>query len=176
MILNSPSAIIYINPDLTAQVLGVFVRQLYIDQVLSAAEFDAFIAADPNYPIEIHQDGKRILILRNLHDQTNRNLADIVLFAKGGLVSVLSSRVGPPGITLPINRVYITALINLQKPQRETEKVPDLDDDFIGEIDNDDFDGTHLDPQVNNEPPDEQTNGEPVELDFDSGPFGENND
>jgi hypothetical protein len=114
-IITSPPAIIFINNDLSSQVLSVFVRQLFITEVLTAAQFDGYVAMDGYWPAEQIADGYRILVLRDLWDQTNRNDADIVLFAKSGLVSVLCNKIGPPDITLPINQVYLTALIELKK-------------------------------------------------------------
>lgn len=152
-ILSSPAAIIFINNDLTSQVQSVFIRQLYLTEVITAAEFDARVSEDPNYPDVVHRNGYRVMVLRNLQDQTNRSLADMVLFAKAGLVSVESNKIGPPGITLKIDRVYLTALINLQLPTPQlVDPVPDMDDGFVGEEDNDDFDPTHMDPNPIIEP------------------------
>lgn len=161
-IVFSPPAIIYLNPDsISEQVLSVFVRQLFITQVLDAAAFDGYVAMDGYYTQRLHQDGYRVLVLRDLHDQTNRNLADIVLFGKVGLVSVLVNKVGPPGLTLPINQVYLTALItkpNVGSPLVNFPFVerPDIDDGFVGELDNDDFNPHHLDPPI-------MRNAEPVD-------------
>lgn len=145
-IITSPPAIIFINNDLSSQVLSVFVRQLFITEVLDAATFDGYVAMDGYFVSDALQDGYRILVLRNLFDQTNRNLADIVLFAKSGLVSVEQNKIGPPNITLPINQVYLTALIFLQRARPFPECRPDRDDQFVGEFDNDDFNPLHLDP------------------------------
>lgn len=116
-IITSPPAIIFINNDLTEQVQSVFVRQLYITQVMDGYTFDGYVAADGYYPLSVHHDGYRILVMRDLSDQTNRKYADITLFAKDGLVSVESNNYGPPGITLRIDTVYLTALINLNTHQ-----------------------------------------------------------
>jgi hypothetical protein len=155
-ILFAPPAIIYLNPDISSQVLSVFVRQLFIIEVLDAATFDGYVASGDGYFIRsIYQDGYRVLVLRDLHDQTNRNIADLVLFAKSnGMVSVETNKVGPPNLTLPINQVYLTALIVKQSPQFPFIERPDLDDGFVGEFDNDDFNPHHLDPpsQRNVEP------------------------
>jgi hypothetical protein len=156
-IIFSPPAIIYLNPDISQQVLSVFVRQLFIIQTLDAATFDGYVAEGDGYYISsIYQDGYRILVLRDLHDQTNRGLADIVLFAKAGLVAVETNKVGPPNLTLPINQVYLTALITQQSPQFPFIERLDIDDGFVGEFDNDDFNPFHLDPpsQRNVEPTD----------------------
>lgn len=158
-VLFSPPAIIFINTDLVPQIQDVFTRQLYLTQIMDAATFDGYVAANPNYPLEIHQDGYRIMVLRDLWDMTNRQYADIVLFAKQGPVSVLVNHYGPPGITLPIDRVYMTALINLNKPPCPPFWCrPDLYDLFPGnppEAYNRNYNPNVLDPPLNPEPADE---------------------
>jgi hypothetical protein len=125
----APPAIIFINTDLTESIIETFTRQLFLTFVMDAATFDAIVAADGYYPQYALENGWRIMVLRPLYDMTNRNLADIVLFAKAGLVSVEWNRVGPPGITLPIDKVYLTALINLNKPiHHRVPHRPDLAD------------------------------------------------
>lgn len=111
----APPAIIFINTDLTESIIETFTRQLFLTQVMDGATFDAYVAADGYYPLLVHQSGWRIMVLRPLYDFTNRELADMVLFAKAGLVSVEINKFGPPGITLPIEKVYLTALIELGK-------------------------------------------------------------
>jgi hypothetical protein len=50
-----------------------------------------------------------------LQDYTNRDLADIVLFARNGLISVEQCKYGPPGATLTIDRAYLTALLEYNR-------------------------------------------------------------
>lgn len=150
-IINSPPAIIFINDDLSTQVLSVFVRQLFITEVLDASTFDGYIAADGYWAARQLADGYRILVLRNLFDLTNRNNADMVLFAKAGLVSVECNKIGPPNITLPINQVYLTALIELQKCFKRCCFCHhchrcDYYDLFVGQKHTRDYNPFHLDP------------------------------
>ena len=70
---------------------------------------------DGYYPLMVHQDGYRVLVVLDLSDQINRQYADIVLFAKQGLVSVLENHYGPPALTLQIDKVYLTQLIYQNK-------------------------------------------------------------
>src|ERR1019366_4651692 len=115
MIITSPPSLIFINSDLTSQVLSVFVRQLFITYVIDKATFDSYVVADGYYPLKIHEDGYRVLVVLDLSDQTNRKYADIVLFAKQGLVSVLANHYGPPALTLQIDKIYLTQLIYQNK-------------------------------------------------------------
>ena len=139
----APPAVIFINTDLTDSIKETFTRQLFLTEIIDAATFDANVAADGYYVFDIHQLGKRVMVLRDLSDQTNRFLADIVLFAKAGLVSVEYNNTGIPSITLPIDKVYLTALFKLnQCPpwsaqcRRWTGQIYH----FEGEIINTDFD------------------------------------
>ena len=112
----APPAVLFINTELTQSIIDTFTRQLFITQVMDAATFDAIVASDGYYVCSIHQDGYRIMVLREANDETNRHLADLVLYAKTGLVDVQYNHTGYPSITLPIDRVYLTALFHLNRP------------------------------------------------------------
>ena len=127
---------------------------------MDANTFDGIIATNPNFPMNVHDDGYRILVLRDLHDYTNRTTADLILFAKNGLVSVLYNKYGPPGATLPIARAYLTALITLEKYSKywheHRNHANAYERSWKGEpTNNDDFRWDHLDPCRNIEPVDE---------------------
>jgi hypothetical protein len=115
----APPAVIFINSDLSPQVLGVFQSQLFINQTMDGPTFDANLAADGYYAAEIIASGQRILVLRDLvADTNNREYATIVLYGgRNGMCSVLSCKYGPPNITLPTARVYLTNLIVNNRPQ-----------------------------------------------------------
>jgi hypothetical protein len=157
-VITSPPAIIFLNENISAQIQSVFVRQLYITQVLNAATFDGYVAADGYYANNILADGYRVLVLRDFSDFTNRNLANIVLFAKNGLVAVEWKNNGPHSITMGIDRCYLTALMKLNIfPCGPFERRKDIDDEFVGQFDNDNFNPHVLDPVCQRavEPPDE---------------------
>ena len=111
MIKFSPPAIIFINNDLSDQTLSVLKSQLFIDEAIDGYEFDQRLATNINYPTTVHLNNLRVLVIRNLRSQTNNNLADIVLFAKSGMVSLLKNSFGPPGVTLSIDKLYYTNII-----------------------------------------------------------------
>jgi len=100
------SAVIFVNADLTDNVKAVIQRQLYINDTITGTEFDLRLVADPNYVDVVHADRLRVLVIRPFTELTNRDKADIVLFCKAGLASVESSKVGPPGQTYQIDRMY----------------------------------------------------------------------
>jgi len=143
---NHPSAIIFSNTDLSANVQAAISRQLYLTEVMTGAEFDARVAGNPNYPAIIHLNNLRILVLRDLSDLTNRSLADLVLFFKAGLAYVLFHRTGAPGFTIPIDKMYLAELF-------VRDHIPDDcddDDDFL-DPDDDEFPGILGDEQEDDE-------------------------
>src|ERR1039457_1445096 len=96
--LNSP-AIIFSNIDLSQSIMDTLIVQLRLTYIINAADFDNNVAIDGYYISDIYQLNLRVLVLRDLQDQTNRNIADIVLFFKNGLASVLCRKVAQPGKT-----------------------------------------------------------------------------
>ena len=114
--MNIP-AIIFINTDTGSDVLNQTTQdtlntQLFIDDIITGEEFDARVLADPNYPTIIHLQGLRVLVIRNDYDIiNNKELADVVLFFKYGLASILKNECGPVGLTLPIARLYLEELL-----------------------------------------------------------------
>lgn len=121
-----PSAIFFVNGDLTyPPVPPVFIgadpsvselttlqTQLFINDTMTKAEFDARVAADPNYPTIVHLQNLRILvILPTFHDLTNRQYADVVIFLHQGLADVEKNRFGPPGQNYEVQRLTIYQLL-----------------------------------------------------------------
>lgn len=109
-----PGAVIFVNNDLTSNVLEHLLRQLYIDGYdgyISGTEFDARVAADPNYPTIVHLQNLRILVIRDFWDGYNRNLADVAIFVKAGLATIEANKFGPPGQTFPVTTLTIYKLL-----------------------------------------------------------------
>lgn len=107
-----PSGVIFVNADLNAISLSTLQTQLYINDTMTGAEFDARVAADPNYPTIVHLQDIRILVVRpDFHDLTNRTLADVVIFVKQGLATILKNNFGPPTLALNIQRFTIYDLL-----------------------------------------------------------------
>ncbi|HEY5268119.1 MAG TPA: hypothetical protein VII94_03215 [Candidatus Saccharimonadales bacterium] len=72
--------------------------QLSITDTMTKTEFDARVAVDPNYPLIVHLQGLRILvILPDFHDKCNSDLADVVVFLHSGLADIERNRLGWPG-------------------------------------------------------------------------------
>lgn len=107
------SAIIFVNDDMNDAIQSTLTSQLEINETMSFGEFNERVVVDPNYPTVVHGAKLRILVkLPDFRDYTNRELADIVIFLKQGLASVEKNKFGPPGLTLPVQRLNIWNLVN----------------------------------------------------------------
>jgi len=107
-----PSAIIFINNDITTNQKLYLQNQLQITEAISFEEFNARVAKDPNYPQTIHGQNLRILVvLSDLKNITNRELADVVFFVKQGLIAILKNKFGPPATSFSQNRINIWQLL-----------------------------------------------------------------
>jgi hypothetical protein len=92
--------------------------QLYIDETMTGDEFDARVAADPNYPTIIHLWKRRILVIRpDFSDYTNREYADVVIFVKQGLATIEKNNFGPPGLSVSIQRLEIHQLLRYNQSE-----------------------------------------------------------
>lgn len=92
-----PTAIIFVNKDLTANVRAHLVRQLHINEVMDGYVFDDRVAADSTYPAKIKQLNLRIMVERPFTELENRDLADVVIFVKKGIAAVEKNGFGPHG-------------------------------------------------------------------------------
>lgn len=110
--MNLPPAIIFLNADINDIVKNTLTTQLFISESMTFSEFNARVAVDPNYPDNVRSQNLRILvILPTFRDTTNREMADLVLFYNQGQVVVEKNRFGPPGLSLPIDRINIYDLL-----------------------------------------------------------------
>ena len=90
--------------------------QLYIDETIIADEFDRRINSNPNYVDLIHSFNYRILVIvPNIHTYVNNSYADVVLFVKYGVASILKNNCGPHGLTLPLTNIEIHQLLRYNK-------------------------------------------------------------
>jgi hypothetical protein len=151
-ILTAPPFVMFVNNDLSDQVKSVFVRQFYLSEIMTGAQFDGYVASIDGYVQTLYIDGYRVMVERDLSDHTNRQLANITVFYKNGLLSVLKDGYGPPTLELPLDRVSFTNLINQLKYNPVPTTDGDLDDGFVGQRDSDDFDPHTPDGNPNIEP------------------------
>jgi len=110
--MNIPTALIFINSDASSVSIDTLSAQLFINEVISESEFIDRMTADPNYVFVIHSNNLRVMVLKDfVQNLLNNSIADLVMFIKNGLASILKSNVGPPGLTLTLNNIYIHKLL-----------------------------------------------------------------
>lgn len=132
--INSP-AIIFSNTDLSNSIQQTLTTQLYLTSILTASQFDAnIISGDGYYISNVYTNHERILVLRDLQDVTNRAFADVVVFFKNGLASILNNRYGPPGKTVSINNIYLTQLFTRAPYCPDWCRGKSIFDMFVGEM------------------------------------------
>jgi len=105
-----PNVIIFCNDDLTIVTQNFLIQQLQLSAIMSGASFDALYAANPNYKQTLYQTNSRILVTRDLSDHTNRHVADVVLFIKGAMSSVLLDGYGPPNVVCSLENLTYAKL------------------------------------------------------------------
>lgn len=112
-----PGLIFFVNSDIGSVAQNTIATQLSIDEVMSNTEFNARVVADPNYPIVVHINNLRILVTQPDYqlDTTNREFADIVLFVKQGMATVLDHNFGPPTISMAVQRLNLYNLSGIIK-------------------------------------------------------------
>ncbi len=152
-----PSAIFFINGDITypaappptpdvfigsepnnptsyiaeASELTTLQIQLFIDDTMTKAEFDARIAVDPNYSTVVHLQRLRILvILPTFQDEVNRKFADVVMFLHQGQADIEMNRFGWPLKSFNIQRLNMYELIRAAKCPGEITIPFDMCDQF----------------------------------------------
>jgi hypothetical protein len=103
-----PSALIMINNDLTDQVLEFISRQLFLTDILDGYDFLQTIDGYDGYDFlpRIKRQNRRVAVIQSHQEKTHRDLFDLVLFVKNGLASVECNKFGPPGLTLPVTKLY----------------------------------------------------------------------
>jgi len=105
-----PGALIMVNNDISSSAKNRLEIQLHIDETITGAQFDLRYAADSNYPLNLRVLRRRLLILRDHRDDTNRFQMDIVMFLKNGMISISKNCFGPPGQTYLLKDIYWGAL------------------------------------------------------------------
>lgn len=98
----APSAIVFVNDDLTANVEAMLVRQLYIDEVIDGYVFDDRLEANSAYLSQVKAANLRLMVVRSFEELENRELADVVIFVKAGLAAIECNGFGAPGQTFPV--------------------------------------------------------------------------
>jgi hypothetical protein len=109
MIINS--AIIFCNSDISASIQATLVKQLYIVETITGVEFDARVAADPNYPSIVHLNNIKLLVLYKYPVVNNRNLANAIIFIKAGLAYLEDKVIGNHGEAFGVDKLSLSKLL-----------------------------------------------------------------
>lgn len=119
--MSLPAAIFFVNADLNDLSKLTLTQQLELTETMTDTEFDARMTVDPNYATIVHLQKLRIMVIRaDFRDYTNRTVADVVMFVKQGLVSIEKNNFGPPGLTLPLDRLNLYALLRYNNSSEVT--------------------------------------------------------
>lgn len=115
------TGIVYINNDISGSVQEKLVNQLFIDLLLTADEFDTIIDGyfadgyvDGYFLDSIKIRNQRVMVTRNYlkndlpNNIPNRELADVILYVKYGLVNIVTKEGHKP--TLALYNIYWGAL------------------------------------------------------------------
>jgi hypothetical protein len=107
-----PPAIVFVNQDITEPIKNVLIEQLYIDETITITDFEQRLLGDAQYTSTVHNSGTRLLVIvDDFRNYSQRNLADIVIFVKQGLATVLKNNYGPPGLAVPVSNINIYQLL-----------------------------------------------------------------
>lgn len=115
------TGIVYVNNDISGSVQEKLINQLFIDLILTGEEFDSIVDGyfadgyvDGYFLDSIKIRNQRVLVTRNYlkndlpNNIPNRELANIILYVKYGLVNVVTKEGHKP--TLALSTIYWGAL------------------------------------------------------------------
>lgn len=105
-----PSAIIMINSGLSDVILNYLIKQLFIDRVISIEDLDILndgyvsdlLDGYDTFVDYIRKNNLRVMITVNYQNLENRDLVDVAIYVKNGLVAILENKFGPHGLTYPV--------------------------------------------------------------------------
>lgn len=108
--MSFPGAVIFVNSNVSSQVLETLKRQLFITETISYDELNQRVSDDGYYLSKIKSNSERILCQIDF-TQTNRDNADVVIYISLGLAYIEKNNFGPPGLSLSVDRLYIHSLL-----------------------------------------------------------------
>jgi hypothetical protein len=102
--ISYPTDTNFIGADLTQvgssvgpDTLTELYNQLFINDVISKAEFDYRVQVEPAYPRIIHLQGLRVLVVcPDYYDVCNKHLADVIMYFHQGMIDVEYNRLAWP--------------------------------------------------------------------------------
>jgi hypothetical protein len=142
-----PAAVIFVNDDLSSNVQNMLVRQLHITEIIDGYTFDTRVSINSNYVSQAKSAQQRVMVVRDLAGPDNRNLVDLVLFVKAGLITVIQNNItgnhlgcrplpgqtpSTPGSLKTQHHIYPDQLHGLQFRNYEIHKHDFIDDTRYG--------------------------------------------
>lgn len=123
--MNLPKLLIFINKELTEQVLSVIKEQLFITMTFTDEEYtsldgyntDGYFSHDGyTYPTDgyVFEDLKRtdrVLVLVDYTNMIDTSKMDLLLYFSKGLLSVQKNKYGPPGLTFAAASITLDKLV-----------------------------------------------------------------
>lgn len=110
--MNFPGAIIFCNDSINDILKDKLKSQLQLNEIITFSEFVSRMTSDPNYGNIVRNSFLRILVLlTNFQDQNYREQADIVLYCKQGLASIELNNIGPYGLSIAYDNLYLHKLL-----------------------------------------------------------------
>jgi len=94
-----PTGIVFVNNDLTQSTQDALVKQLYITDIYDGYSYDNIIASDSSFPTFVHNNNRRVMVIRSFREEQNRETADVVIFVTSGTATILKNKFGPPNTT-----------------------------------------------------------------------------
>ena len=108
--MSFPGGVIFVNSDISSQVLEVLKRQLFIGETIDYGVLNSNVENDGYYLDKLKLNSERVLCIIDF-TQDNRDNADVVIYIKHGLAYIEKNNFGPPGLALPVDKLYIHALL-----------------------------------------------------------------
>lgn len=124
--MNLPKLLIFINKELTPQVLGVIQQQLFITKTFTDTQYtnldgyntdgyytyDGYTFPTDGYVFNDLKKTDRVLVLVDYTHMIDTSKMDILLYFSKGLLSVQKNKYGPPGLTFAAASITVDKLVS----------------------------------------------------------------
>jgi hypothetical protein len=115
---NLKSFIAIINDNITDSITTTVSKQLFVNEVITIADFDFRMKNNPNYIEIVHGTNQRVLVKANFSDSlyhTYKCMVDMCLFCKNGLMYIEKNKLGSEGEIFQIKDIQVFTLIHKRR-------------------------------------------------------------
>jgi hypothetical protein len=109
--MHLPAAIIFLDSSVSSGVQATLQKQLFITDVMDGYHFDTQTAISQAFANNLKLQSKRVLVVRDFSDKTNRDLCDVAIVINMGLAYIEVNKVGPRGQTYKVDTLTIYQLM-----------------------------------------------------------------